>query len=114
MKDGLYVAQFVVGADHGHGVAVKRGERIVGGDSSHWYEGRMAEVDGGEIEGELTVRPHTGGNPSVFGFFDQFPLTLRGRQAGTAWQFIGSTPVAPGRAMQLNLRLLRADDETRA
>jgi hypothetical protein len=109
MQDGFYLAQFANGRDAGHGVVVKRGETVVGGDSSHWYEGTITDTRDGSVSGHITVRQHTPGNPSVFGFFDEFPLNVAGRQNGDAWQLVGTTPVAPGRPMQLNLRMLRAD-----
>jgi hypothetical protein len=48
MENGLYLAQFAVpsirgqGWDAGHGVAYIRDGKIVGGDSSYWWQGDMA------------------------------------------------------------------------
>jgi hypothetical protein len=108
MQDGIYLAQFVVGPNHGHGVAVKTGNRVGGGDSSYWWEGELVEADGGSITGNITIRSHTSGNSSVFGLFDQFQLALNGKAVHDAWQLSGTTDVAPGRTMQLNLSLLKA------
>jgi hypothetical protein len=108
MENGLYLAQFVVGASAGHGVAIIRDGQVDGGDSSYWWEGTLA-TEGNAFSGKLTVRQHSSGIPSVFGFFDNFDLKLSGNRNGDAWQAQGTTPVAPGQAMQLNLRLLKAD-----
>ena len=109
MDDGIYMAMFEVGPNHGRGVAVKNGSRILGGDGSHYWSGAIKEEDG-ELRGELLVKPHSGGAESVFGFFDEFPLRLSGPSApkGGAYQFDGSTPVAPGRLMRQSLRMLEA------
>ena len=109
MQDGIYLAQFVVGSDHGHGVAVVRGSKVSGGDSAYWWEGAFSEVSADSVSAELVVRVHTSGVRSVFEFFNEFPLKLQGRKQGDAYQLTGTTPVAPGRTMQLNLRLLQAD-----
>jgi hypothetical protein len=107
MQNGLYLAQFVVGTSAGHGVAVIRDGRVEGGDSSYWWEGALA-TKGETFSGELMVRQHSSGKPSVFGFFDSFNLKLSGKRNGDAWQAQGTTPVASGQTMQLNLRLLKA------
>lgn len=108
MKSGLYLAQFVVGTSAGYGVAMIRDGRVAGGDSSYWWEGALT-VDGDAFSGKLVVRQHSSGTPSIFGFFDSFDLNLSGKRNGDAWQAQGTTPVAPGRTMQLNLSLLKAD-----
>lgn len=108
MQNGLYLAQFVVGGSAGHGVAVIRDNRVIGGDSSYWWEGSLSE-SGDTFSGELMVKQHSSGMESVFGFFDSFKLNLDGKRNGDAWQAEGTTPVAPGRTMQLNLRLLKVD-----
>lgn len=108
MQNGIYMAQFVVGGSAGNGVAVIRDGGVVGGDSSYWWEGSINE-NGDAFSGELMVRQHSSGMQSVFGFFDNFSLSLSGNRNGDAWQAQGTTPVAPGHTMQLNLRLLKAD-----
>lgn len=108
MQSGLYLAQFVVGGSAGHGVAVIRDNHVVGGDSAYWWEGSLNE-NGDAFSGELVVRQHSSGMESVFGFFDNFSLSLNGKRNGDAWHAQGTTPVAPGRTMQLNLSLLKAD-----
>jgi hypothetical protein len=108
MQNGLYLAQFVVNGSAGHGVAVIREGKVVGGDSSYWWEGSL-EDSGDTFSGDLNVKQHSSGMESVFGFFESFSLSLNGKRNGDAWQAEGTTPVAPGRTMQLNLRLLKAD-----
>ena len=108
MENGTYLAQFVTGIGHGHGVAIIRDNKVRGGDSWYWWTGNLDE-NADQISGSLTVCQHTTGNESVFGFFNEFELKLKGKPVGDAWQFEGLTPVAPGQAMQLNLRLLKSD-----
>lgn len=108
MENGLYLAQFVVGSSAGYGVAMIRDGQVDGGDSSYWWEGTLTTNED-TFSGELMVRQHSSGTPSVFGFFDSFSLKLSGVRNGNAWQAQGSTPAAPGRPMQLNLSLLKSN-----
>lgn len=109
MRNGLYLAQFAVAGRSAGGVAVVTGSHVVGGDSSHWWTGSIAR-NSEDLTGELTVKTHSPGGESLFGFFDSFVLRLSGKMKGEVGQLQGTTDAAPGRVMQLNLRLLQAKD----
>lgn len=114
MKNGLYLAQFAIpstdgqGWDSQHGVAYIQDGYIVGGDSSHWWQGDIAVTDEA-LSVNLTIKVHTSRSQSVFGFFEEVQLKVIGVKKGNAWQADGETNVAPGRIMQLNIRPLKGD-----
>jgi hypothetical protein len=110
MKDGLYLAQFSLGPREGrHGVAVISGTDLSGGDSFHWWTGRIVEEEDGSVVAELTISQLAPGPGSdkVFGFWDSFDLELRGQMKGELAQTVGATEMAPDRLINFNLRPLR-------
>jgi|LakMenEpi03Aug12_release.lakeMendotaPanAssembly.Ray.scaffolds.fasta_scaffold181416_3 hypothetical protein len=116
MKNGLYLAQFAVPSTRGqgweaaHGAAYIRDSKVYGGDSGHWWQGDVITSVDNTFSIDLAIKVHTtGGSSSVFGYFSEFELKVSGKLNGDAWQADGETNVAPGRPMQLNLRLLQAD-----
>lgn len=105
MRDGLYLVQFSGPRAVGHGIISLAGNQIAGGDSHHWWTGRISEGDDGSLSADLTVRQHAAGSDgSLFGFFDTLKLVFSGRHVGEASQFDGQTMV--GVPMQMNLRPL--------
>lgn len=118
MKDGLYLAQFSLGPRDGrHGVAVIAGEDLRGGDSFHWWTGRIVEEADGSVVADLTINSLAPGSGSekVFGFWESFDLELRGQMKGEVAQLVGATEMAPDRSINFNLRPLQlADRKTMA
>ncbi len=117
MQNGLYLAQFAVPSMQGqgrqaweaaHGVVYIRDGKAFGGDSAYWWTGDIA-VNGDDFSAALTVKVHTSGSQSIFGFLNEFNLKVQGKRNNEAWQGEGETNAAPGRTMQLNLRMLQAD-----
>jgi hypothetical protein len=105
MRDGLYLAQFCGPRAVGHGVISLLGNEIAGGDSYHWWTGRIAEGEDGSLNADLTVKQHIAGSDgNLFGFFDSQKIVFSGRHVGEASQFDGQTMV--GVPMQMNLRPL--------
>ena len=105
MKNGLYLAQFCVQGAHTHGVVNLADNEIAGGDSHHWWTGKVTEGEEGALCADLTVRQHVPGSDGmVFGYFNSMSMALTGRRVGDATQFDGQTMV--GRPMQMNLRPL--------
>ena len=116
MQNGLYLAQFAVpsisgqGWDDAHGVAYIRDGKVHGGDSGHWWFGDVATNVDDTFSIDLAIKVHTtSGSSSVLGYVNEFQLTVSGKLNGDAWQADGEANVAPGRPMQVNLRLLQAD-----
>ena len=110
MKDGLYLAQFSLGPRDGrHGVAVITGEDLRGGDSFHWWTGRIVGGAEGSVVAELTINQLAPGSGSdkVFGFWNSFNLELRGQMKGEVAQLVGATQMAPDRPINFNLRPLQ-------
>src|SRR5687768_11558860 len=110
MKDGLYLAQFSLGPREGrHGVAMISGEDLRGGDSFHWWTGRIIGQADGSVVAELTINSLAPGSGSdkVFGFWESFELEVRGQMKGQVAQLVGATQMAPDRSINLNLRPLQ-------
>ena len=114
MENGLYLAQFAVpsmrgqGWESAHGVAFIQDGKVYGGDSGFWWQGDLKTESDDTFSADLKVKVHTSGTQSILGFFNEFELKVSGKRNNEAWQAEGETSVAPGRPMQLNLRLLKA------
>mgnify|MGYP006284732149 CR=1 FL=1 len=94
MKDGLYIAEFRTPLDEAAGVIVIHDGKIMGGDSGMYYRGALTERSG-DIEVKMTVRRHNPAAQSVFGDFDAFDLSLKGREKGDHYEFEGRADAAP-------------------
>lgn len=94
MKDGLYIAQFRTPLDEAAGVIVITSDQVRGGDSGMYYVGQVTGEDD-RIEVTLTVYKHNETAQSVFGDFDAFKLTLKGRRNADNYEFQGRADAAP-------------------
>lgn len=104
--DGLYTARFRTPLDDASGVVVVLGDTVYGGDTGMYYFGRFAERDG-EIEVNLEIRRHNEATHSVFGDFDGFKMTLKGRKVGDEWRCEGRADAAPSLRFECTLRKAR-------
>ena len=103
MKDGLYIAEFRTPLDEAAGVIVITDGQIRGGDSGMYYRGALTEKNG-DIEVKMTVRRHNPAAQSVFGDFEAFDLSLKGRAKDGHYAFEGRADAAPGLRFEATLR----------
>ena len=79
MNDGLWSVKFQTNLGlFGQGVVVVVGSRVLGGDSSFYYEGHL-KVSADLMEGEITVIRFAQTLTSVFGNLEKFKLVLSGK-----------------------------------
>jgi len=79
MFDGLWTVKFQTNLGLlGQGVVVLVGTRVLGGDTSFYYDGYL-KGSGELIEGEITVIRFAQTLTSVFGNLEKFRLVLSGK-----------------------------------
>lgn len=103
MQPGLYIAHFRTPLDDASGVISIYDSKVRGGDQGMYYVG---EVSGPEtaIQVKMTVTRYDDSRQSVFGDFDSFSLTLKGRKKGDLYQFEGRADAAPSLRFEAELR----------
>lgn len=94
MKNGLYIARFSTPMDDGAGVVVIHDGDVRGGDCGMYYFGTVSETDG-KLQVKMRVRRHYEAAISVVGDFEQFELTLTGKQKGETFVFEGRADRVP-------------------
>ncbi len=79
----------------GSGVAVFLNDRILGGDSSYYYDGSV-KIQGNKAEANINiVRFNKGGMPSIFGNLDSFSLMVSGDIGATDIELHGNMVQQP-------------------
>lgn len=78
MLEGLWTVEFRTNlGSFGYGVGVFVSNRILGGDSSYYYDGAV-KIEGESVTGELKVINYSGQMPSVFGNLTNFSIKFSG------------------------------------
>jgi hypothetical protein len=107
MQDGLYSVKFQTPLGAGAGVLYKAGARVYGGDTAFAWDGQLSGAND-TLSGQLNVRRHDDGMPSVFGPLNTFMLNFKGSSDGEAATLNATTPSAPGLGMTITMKLLKA------
>lgn len=106
MDNGLYKAQFQTPLGDGVGLIVAQDGVIRGGDIRLYYTGTYV-ANGNQITGKIATNLHTAtpGTASIFGN-DRVNIALKGTFSGNTVNLTGTSPEAPGVAMQVVLTKL--------
>jgi hypothetical protein len=83
MLDGIYSTSFVGSAAAGSGVVIIEGGRIMGGDTSFVYRGKLRHDENNGIIATVDVEKHNNTLASIFGGLNKFRLNLNGVVAST-------------------------------
>lgn len=106
LTDGLYKVSFQTPLGAGFGVLAIEGHALMGGDSSMYYVGTIAQ-NGDSFTADVMAREHSSvpGMGSVFGV-PEAKIVLEGTSAGTKATARGSSPDAPGLTFMATLERL--------
>lgn len=96
MEDGLYSLDFSAhDGSSGSGVAVFNGTRVLGGDSTYFYEGTVSPRAGNTFEANVVARRHQATGVSIFGNLDVLNLRLSGEALGPRFTLNGHVEELP-------------------
>ncbi|MCP2678468.1 hypothetical protein NHF45_02855 [Maricaulaceae bacterium NA33B04] len=104
MDNGLYLAKFRTPLDDASGVVIiVDGNTAYGGDSGMYYFGEISGTED-RLTVTLRVRRHDESTFSVFGDFDDFTLSLKGKKKGSGFYFEGRASEAPSMRFEAELK----------